>query len=129
MPRDIPESDWKTFRGLRTVALERFCERVLTDIGKTASDSARTFHDRYLEIYRLVERRDRELGHAFDAPRRSRAIMQLAAIHSLGLVTSEELLSFTPATQEAINSLSRLTRRDKNARQTRTENGAGEPCQ
>ena len=55
--------------------------------------------------------------------------MQLAAIHSLGLVTSEELLSFTPATQEAINSLSRLTRRDRNARQTRTENGAGEPCQ
>jgi hypothetical protein len=27
--RDLPESDWQTFRQLREVALERLCKRVL----------------------------------------------------------------------------------------------------
>jgi hypothetical protein len=29
---DFPESDWKVFRELREVALDRFCRRVLEEI-------------------------------------------------------------------------------------------------
>ena len=29
---DIKESDWKVFRKLREVALERYCERVLKEV-------------------------------------------------------------------------------------------------
>jgi len=35
MSQRIPESDWKVFRKLRGKALERFCERVLSDIRRT----------------------------------------------------------------------------------------------
>jgi hypothetical protein len=50
----------------------------------------------------LIERRDRELARAFDAPRRSQVISQLALIFSLGLLTPEELSRFTPATRDRI---------------------------
>jgi len=108
MPRDIPESDWKVFRELRTKALERFCERVLIDVQRLSSDSSKTFHDRYIDVYRLIEQRDRELARAFDAPRRSRAMLELALLVSRGLIEPEELKRFTPTTRDTIASL--LTR-------------------
>ena len=108
MVRGIPESDWKVFRDLRTVALERFCQRVLGDVGRIASDGKQSFHDRYLEIYKLIDERDDELARAFNDFRRSTAIMQLAVIHSHGLLTPDELLRFTPATREAVESLREL---------------------
>ena len=75
--RTIPESDWKLLRQLKGVALERFCERVLEQIARRSSASKKTYHQRYLEIYRLLHRRDRELGDAFNNPRRSTAVQQL----------------------------------------------------
>jgi hypothetical protein len=110
MSRSIPESDWKIFRELHAAALERFCRRVLGDIEPIASDEARSFHDRYLEIFKLIERRDDELAHAFNDLRRSTAIFQLATICSHGLLTPDEMLRFTTGTREAIESLSGLSR-------------------
>ena len=104
MAREILESDWKAFRKLREVELERFCERVLGEIGSIASNGTASHHDRYLEIFRLIDQRDEELARAFNAPRRSQAVMQLATIYSLGLLSQDELLSFTPATREIVES-------------------------
>ena len=64
-------------------------------------------HDRYQKIYRLIADRDEELARAFDDPRRSTAILQLAAINSYGLLSEEELLSFTPETRETVALLSK----------------------
>ncbi|HZF12754.1 MAG TPA: hypothetical protein VFE33_28530 [Thermoanaerobaculia bacterium] len=93
---DFPESDWKVFRELSSMALDRFCRRVLTDVERISADSKRTAHERYLAIYRLVRERDNELARAFNAPRRSQALLQLAFIHGLGLSaeTREAVLSF-----------------------------------
>ena len=118
MSRDIPESDWKIFRDVRAAALERFCQRVLGDVERIMSDEARSFHDRYLEIYKLIERRDGELAHAFNDMRRSTAIFQLAVICSLDLLTPDEKLRFTLGTRDAIESLAGLSRsagKDKHA--------------
>ena len=104
--REIPESDWKVFRKLREVALERFCERVIREIGELTAGKPTSYHERYLEIFKLVDRRDDELAHAFNNPRRSAALWQLAAIRSRGLITDEELSRFTAATQEAVQMLS-----------------------
>ena len=118
MSRSIPESDWKIFCEVRAAALERFCQRVLGDIERIMSGEARSFHDRYLEIYKLIKRRDEELARAFNDLRRSTAIFQLAVICSHGLLTPDEMLRFTPGTRDVIESLSGLTRsvgKDKHA--------------
>jgi hypothetical protein len=108
MSRDLPESDWKIFRELRSVALERFCERVLTEVAGHLARSDSSFHDRYIAIYRLLERRDRELARAFDAPRRSQMIAQLGAISVLGLLEPSELRRFTPATRDAVAAMAEI---------------------
>jgi hypothetical protein len=46
MNANFPESDWRVFRQLREVALERFCERVLAKIGSMTTDGTKTFHAR-----------------------------------------------------------------------------------
>ncbi len=119
MSREIPESDWKVFRDLRNVALERFCERVLAKIGRLSSDSSKTFHTRYLDVYRFIDGRDADLGQAFNDPRRSRLIPQLAAICSHSLLESDELARFTPATRESVLALLEImkpTARTRNER-------------
>ena len=104
--RKSPESEWKIFRKLREVALQRFCERILAEAVELATGNRGSAHERYLQLYRLIHKRDEEMGWAFNDPRRSQMIQQLAAIHSLGLLKPEEMERFTPKTCETIRVLS-----------------------
>jgi hypothetical protein len=101
----FPESDWKVFRQLRELALQRFCQRVLIEVEKISSDPTASFHDRYLRVYRLLQGRDRELGDAFNAPRRSTAMVQLVIIKAQRLLEPEELARFTAPTRETVAAL------------------------
>lgn len=98
----ISEPDWKLYRQLHPVALERFCQRVLSDIEGLAKDSAKTSHERYLAIYSLIQQRDRELADIFNDQRRSTAIERLAQMRALNLVTDDEMAHFSPDTCQVI---------------------------
>jgi hypothetical protein len=102
MMRQISESDWKLFRQLHQIALERFCERALFEVNQLASDADKSAHERYLAVYKQIERRNKELAKAFDGLRRSTAIQQLAVIRSRGLLTEEEFARFSPETRRAV---------------------------
>ena len=99
MTISISESDWKVFRQLHKIALERFCERTLHELGQLASAPDRGAHERYLAVFKLLQRRDDELAEAFNDMRRSTAWRQLRIIRSLGLLTDEELARFSPETR------------------------------
>ena len=47
MTREFPESDWKLFRQLHPLALDRFCARVLSEMSSLATDAGRTNHQLY----------------------------------------------------------------------------------
>ncbi len=64
MTHDFPESDWKVFREVQKAALERFCARVLEKIEAASSDASRSYHQRYLTVYRLLQEQDEELALA-----------------------------------------------------------------
>jgi hypothetical protein len=102
MARDISEPDWKLFRQLHPLALERFCERALADVGRLASETGKSAHERYVAVFRLLLRRDKELAEAFNDLRRSTALLQLAILRSRKLVTDEEFARFSPETQGAV---------------------------
>src|SRR6266536_6260968 len=102
MPAACGESDWKVFRELHSVALERFCERVLNEIKSAMERTTTSAHERYLEIYKIAEKRDKEMADAFNDFRRSTAFMQLAIIYSRQLLTEEELIRFSPETRDGI---------------------------
>jgi len=105
MNREIPERDWKVFRTVREAALERYCARVLEECQRIINKSGLTNHERCLELYSLLERRDRDLASAFDAARRSAAITQLARMHAMKVVTDEDLNRFSPEVRSLVIAL------------------------
>lgn len=106
MPQEIPESDWKILRGLKEVALERFCQRVLGEIANVSANQDEGFHKRYLAVFNLIDQRNTELGLAFDNLRRSSGLSQLAKMRALGLVTPEEFSRFSSESQEIVEKYS-----------------------
>jgi hypothetical protein len=107
MPGIIKESDWKLLSQLRTAALERFCQRILSEIERINANNAMSTHQRYQEIYQVIERRDKEIAQTFNDHRRSTALNELAAIQSHGLLTPEEFLLFSQETRDAISRVDR----------------------
>src|SRR5437879_4644526 len=57
---DVPESDWKVFRELEQRALERFCKRTLEEVQTILGHSSRSYHNRCLDVFRLLQTRDDE---------------------------------------------------------------------
>ena len=99
MSRDFPEKDWRVFRELHPVWVERYCAGVNREVINKLSDTKRTEHERYIEVYRFIQSKDAELGAAFNDFRRSTAIRQISAIRNLGVVTEQELARFSEQTQ------------------------------
>jgi hypothetical protein len=105
MERAIRESDWKLFREFQPLALDRFCQRVLAEVSRVSADAGRSNHERYLAVFKLLQRRDEELAEAFDDPRRSTAVVQLARIRFQELLSEEEFARFSPEARAAVQSL------------------------
>jgi hypothetical protein len=102
----IAETDWKVLRRLHPIALERFCERVLAEI-EGVMHPGQSAHQRYLDIFEIVQHRDREMARIFDDPKRSHALIMLAQIHAKGLLTEEEFQSLSPEARSALIELVR----------------------
>jgi hypothetical protein len=120
MTRTISEADWRVFRRLHPVALERFCEQILSDVKRLASQGKKTSHERYLAVFKLLNRRNREMADAFDDMRRSTAFLRVACIQSHQLLTEEEMSLFSPETRAAVQAFLELSA-------TEPDLGAGRP--
>jgi hypothetical protein len=107
VPDSVPESDWKAFREIRELALQRFCERVLEELVALTQDRSRSTHERYLAVFRLIQERDEQLADAFNDPARSRMLLQLANICALGVLSSSELERLTRETRSILESLAK----------------------
>jgi len=106
----MKESDWKIFRQLHGVALERFCERVIEEVRSSTASCTDSHHDCYLKLFDLLRRRDKELGDTFDTLRRSNALFLLVCIKRRGLLTEEELMRLSAETREAVEKIESISR-------------------
>jgi hypothetical protein len=93
--REIKESDWKILRQVHKEALERFCEQVLSEIERINSDRAKSFHQRYLDIWQVLRRREKEMAETFNDLRRSTAFTHIASMKGRGLLTEDEFSRFS----------------------------------
>ena len=110
MAREIKESDWKLFRQLHGIALERFSQRVLEEVRLAATDAKDGYHACYLKVYAHIQNRDGTMARAFNDPKRSMAIIQLANIVEEGLLTDDELKKFSAETLEAVEVIEHMRR-------------------
>ena len=102
MSRSISERDWKVFRELRQIALERLCDKIIAEAKAETERPAKSSHEKYLSLYKLMDKRDDDVARGFNDFRRSTALMQIGIIHSMGLFTGDELRRFSPETLQII---------------------------
>lgn len=105
MHKPIPESDWKKFKKVREVALQRLSQRILDEAQAVCRDESRTPHERYGDLYGLIQDRDRDIARAFDGFSRSLATTQLIIMANLDLLTEDEIAQFSPGIQKSITAL------------------------
>jgi hypothetical protein len=103
----IAETDWKLLRQFHPLARDRFCQRVLSEAGRLATDGETSAHQRYLALFDLIMRRNADLAEAFDDLRRSNALLRLACIRAHELLTDDEFGQFTLGTRNVINTFCR----------------------
>ena len=103
----MTEAEWKMFRRLHATALERFSAKILADLQRIGADANKSSHERYLEIWKLLKKRDDQMSRSFDDVRRSTALQQLCIMYSLKLITEDDLATFSPKTEEGIRFLFR----------------------
>lgn len=102
MNNRIKESDWKIFKELRPVALQRYCERVMGDVDKIIHKQEGNAHERYIEMYKIVHDGDKKLTHMFDGFSRSKALDQLMMHYGNDLLKEEEIDQLSEETRERI---------------------------
>ena len=100
----MEEADWKQYKPLRKRAIERFCSDVLQNASAVTISTEGTAHERYRQLYQLMEKRDKQIVQLFDPHTRSRATTQLIVIFQRRLVTDDELSVFSDDLQERIRS-------------------------
>ncbi|MFM7180186.1 MAG: peptide ABC transporter substrate-binding protein [Verrucomicrobiales bacterium] len=101
---NIPESDWRRFKEVHGILIQRYCSQVLEELLEVAQGTDQSPHDRYLKIFGMIRDRDKELGRVFDDFRRSTAVSQLGLMRSMGLLADEELASFSEETRQQVDS-------------------------
>jgi hypothetical protein len=102
MASGIKESDWREFKIFHPILLGRFSHQILGEI-RGIVDGPDSCHARYLSLWKLIKKRDRQLGNAFNDYRRSTALQQLAIMRGMGLLADDELDQFSEETREFIN--------------------------
>jgi hypothetical protein len=98
----MKESEWKIFKNLKEICLERYCNKVLEEAQNICELKEKSSHNRYQDLYELVRNRDKELGKAFDGLSRSKADYQLMMMYRMQLIEEGELEEFESETKDNI---------------------------
>lgn len=109
MMRDIAETDWKHFKTLHELALNRFSKETLSRIHQIMADKeAKSKHEKYLQIYRYIHQRDKILCDVFNEYRRSTAKLSILQIYNLGLIKPEEFKQFSDDVKDFVRKCNEL---------------------
>jgi hypothetical protein len=105
--KDLPEADWKRLQSMKVDLLRRASRTAIEHVHGVVIGPNDDPHKVYLNLYRVVESEDRKIGDMFNDMRRSTAILRLGQMVRHGVITTEELQSFTEETQERARELGR----------------------
>lgn len=99
----ISDSDWKHYNELRDLALERFCQDVLSDAQTVAQNEALSAHARYRTLYGLMRDRDKSLAMAFNVGRRRDISLSLRLLIAYDLLSDQELTILSEELRERVS--------------------------
>jgi hypothetical protein len=102
MSPDIKESDWKIFKQIHRIAMDRYFERAASEIRFLMTDQSKSNQERFWLVADAIKRGQKEAARLFDDSRRSTALIQLAMIHSKKLLADDEMSRFSPDARERV---------------------------
>jgi hypothetical protein len=85
----MKESDWKVFKQIKEIAIEKFCTQALNETQEVIMNEQEHIHNRYLLVFKLLEIRNKHMAILFDGHSRSKAWLQLMAMRKDDLVSSD----------------------------------------
>ena len=97
----ISETDWKRWVHLSGDALARYQENTLLQAAKLVKGPG-TPDERYRKLSKLLAQSDDTIAAVFDAQKRTRAVVQIAAALDEGIVSEDELRAFSEETRESV---------------------------
>jgi len=104
----IPEQDWKVFRDLHGTLMERFCERALEEVARTATKPALEACERFNQVSSLMRERAKDI-HDLADHRRSTAFLIIARMYNNEkLLLPGEFEKFSQETRDRILGLRSL---------------------
>ncbi len=104
----IPEKDWKVFRDLHGTLMERFCERVLQEVVRVASNPNQDPSERFFAVSKLMRQSSKDMNDLGDH-RRSTAFFIIARMHNREkLFLADEFEKFSQESREQILGLGRM---------------------
>ncbi|SEQ70132.1 hypothetical protein SAMN03080615_02460 [Amphritea atlantica] len=96
----ISEADWKHFKTVQAATLDKFCKQILDDASETINDVVLSNHEKYISLYRMIEKRDKRIAEIFNYNSRSKVMLQLYLLKSEGLLEAVQIAGFSTEVQE-----------------------------
>ncbi len=103
--KHIPESDWKKLRKIKDKMLNTSCRNIFQKIDKISKNIDGREHQAYLELWKLLNKEDKDISIMFDDLKRSNAVQKLSAWKKKGIISNEKISEFTDETQQIIEFL------------------------
>jgi hypothetical protein len=108
MGREIAERDWKVFKDLHSIAIDRFFEKAVKEMQPLLCAKNNPSQKRFWDALELANRHRKQAAKLFDDFRRSTAIIQAGMIHANKLLTAEEISRFSSEMQAQLRVFSEL---------------------
>ena len=99
---DISEADWKCFKAVHAIAVQRYADRCLQEVQTYLADKTASAAERYFQIRDGINKREKDRRRLFDASRRSIAVIQLAMMRAEKLVTDDEMDRFSDELRQRV---------------------------
>lgn len=87
----VSDNDWKKYRELHELALDRFCQGALANAQTIAQNEALSAHARFRTLHRMMRSRDKDLASMFNTSQRSEVWLSLMLMVAHGLLSDEDL--------------------------------------
>ena len=99
---NFSEDDWKHFKKIQAIALDRFCARILKELQQHCTATAGPNFERFETALSTAKDGSNDYKRAFTDLRRSTAFMKLLQMVALGLISDEELKGFSAQTKAKV---------------------------
>jgi hypothetical protein len=108
MPAEISERDWKLFKELHPIAMNRFFEKAVKEMQPLLWSKEKQAQERFLDALTYAQDKREQASRLFDDLRRSTALLIAGIVYANGFFTADEVSRFSPDAQQRFRTLGAL---------------------